>query len=290
MFRLPCCAITVLLGMRGSRVESISPRTLAILSYNFGTSSEVSSWEGVFYTPPSLGTFFLGHMENRFPLVHAVILFDTLLLTRNGRKVQQKELCRAPAFRAVRVRCTDRSFDWNDVDFLLFGVATEEIRWLQSGVVVPRVTVRPLRQWARRESRSRARHCGAPVLCARSPVDLHGHLPSLGSCARRVGDVPRSPRVVPSTKSSRFQSSSSGRLRGRSATRSSTPSMGTRWPRPPGLLPGASDSEFTSPTTTTWNRRWSGAAADEPGRPHTDLEARLERLFVRGRHPCPPGG
>ena len=26
-----------------------------------------------------------------------------------------------------------------------------------------------------------------------------------------------------------------------------------------------------------------GAAADEPGRPHTDLEARLERLFVRGR-------
>ena len=103
------------------------------------------------------------------------------------------------------------------------------------------------------------------------------------SCAGRVGDVPRSPRVVPSTKSSRFRSSSSGRLRGRSATRSSTPSMGTRWPRPPGLLLGASDSEFTSPTTTTWNRRWSGAAADEPGRPHTDLEARLERLFVRGR-------
>ena len=29
-----------------------------------------------------------------------------------------------------------------DVDFLLFGVTTEEIRWLQSGVVVPRVTHR----------------------------------------------------------------------------------------------------------------------------------------------------
>ena len=26
-----------------------------------------------------------------------------------------------------------------------------------------------------------------------------------------------------------------------------------------------------------------GAAADGPGRPHTDLEARLERLFTRGR-------
>ena len=28
-------------------------------------------------------------------------------------------------------------------------------------------------------------------LCARRLVGLHGHLPSLGSCARRVGDVPR---------------------------------------------------------------------------------------------------
>ena len=38
-------------------------------------------------------------------------------------------------------------------------------------------------------------------------------------------------RVVPSTASSCFRSSSSGRLRGRSETRSSTPSMGTRRPR-----------------------------------------------------------
>ena len=48
-------------------------------------------------------------------------------------------------------------------------------------------------------------------------------------------------------------------------------------------------SELTSPTTTTTNRRRCyratapGAAADGPGRPHTDLEARLERLFTRGR-------
>ena len=82
-------------------------------------------------------------------------------------------------------------------DFVLFGVTAEEIRWLQSGVVVPHVTVRPLRrsrhlrQWARRERPSRTRRCGAPVLSSLRPSSwgLHGHLPSLGSCARRVGDV-----------------------------------------------------------------------------------------------------
>ena len=96
----------------------------------------------------------------------------------------------------------DRIFDYHDADFVLFGVTAEEIRWLQSGVVVPHVTGRPLRrrrhlrQWARRERRSRTRHCGARFcrLRARRPVDLHGHLPSLGPCAGRVGDVPRCPR------------------------------------------------------------------------------------------------
>ena len=63
----------------------------------------------------------------------------------------------------------DRGFDWNDVDFLLF-VTTEEIRWLQSGVLVPRVTSPPLRrrrhlrQWARSERRSRDRYRDAPAL------------------------------------------------------------------------------------------------------------------------------
>ena len=53
-------------------------------------------------------------------------------------------------------------------------------------------------------------------------------------------------------------------------------------PRAPGLLLGASDSELTSPTRTTWNRRWCSL---RPRRvlPRTDLEARLERLFTRGR-------
>ena len=34
----------------------------------------------------------------------------------------------------------DHSFGSNDADFVLFGVMTEEIRWLRYGVVVPRVT------------------------------------------------------------------------------------------------------------------------------------------------------
>ena len=48
MFGPPSCAIMVLLGMRWSRVAFMSPRTLQILSYSFGTSSDVSSLEGWF--------------------------------------------------------------------------------------------------------------------------------------------------------------------------------------------------------------------------------------------------
>ena len=46
----------------------------------------------------------------------------------------------------------DRIFDCHDADFVLFDVTAEEIRW-QSGVVVPHVTVRPLRR--RRHLRAR---------------------------------------------------------------------------------------------------------------------------------------
>ena len=85
---------------------------------------------------------------------------------------------------------------------MLFGVTAEEIRWLQSGVVVLHVTVRPhrrrrhLRLW--RDAKV-VQELASVVpqfcrLCARRPVGLHGHLPSLGSCARRVGDVPRGSR------------------------------------------------------------------------------------------------
>ena len=70
----------------------------------------------------------------------------------------------------------DRSFDYRDADFVLFGVTAEEIRWLQPRAVVPRVTVRPHRRRrqtpssvARRERRSRTRHCGAPVLSSMRP-------------------------------------------------------------------------------------------------------------------------
>ena len=99
----------------------------------------------------------------------------------------------------------DRGFDGNGVDFLLFGVTTEEIRRLQSWVVVPRVTPPPperrhLRQWARREPELSCQR-------ARRPVDLRGHPPSLGSCVRRVGGVPCRPR----RHSCRLQSARRGR-------------------------------------------------------------------------------
>ena len=172
-------------------MTSISPRTLPILSFNFGTSSEVSSREVVFCRSSPPGPQILGH-KSRSPRVHAGTLLDTLLLTRNGPKVLPEG--GPPGTDVVH---GNRSFDDQDADFVLFGVTVEEIRWLQSGVVVPHVTVRPLRrsrhlrQWARRERPSRTRRCGAPVLSSLRPSSwvLHGHLPSLGFCARRVGDV-----------------------------------------------------------------------------------------------------
>ena len=175
----------------------------------------------------------------------------------------------------------DRSFGYHDADFVLFGVTAEEIRWLQSGVVVPHVTVRPfrrrrhLRQRARRERPSRTRHCGAPVLSSVRPSSsgpsrtsaVSGLLRKKGrGCPSRFAVPPASPpgqlnvdapssspvcarlhrflfvedrtavsgggwltgfrqasHVAPSTQSSCSLSSSSGRLRGRSATRSNTP-------------------------------------------------------------------
>ena len=92
----------------------------------------------------------------------------------------------------------DRSFDWNEVDFLLFGVTTEEIRWLQSGVVVPSVTHPPAPSSVGETRTSLARPLSRQprlsCLRARRPVDLCGHPPSLGSCVRRVEDAPRGSR------------------------------------------------------------------------------------------------
>ena len=162
----------------------------------------------------------------------------------------------------------------HDADFVLFGVTAEEIRWLQSGVVVLHVTVRPLRrrrhlrQRGRRERRSRTRHCGAPVLSSVRPTSCGpSRTSAVSGLLRKKGrgrpsrfavppaspldsltwtHPPRHPcapastasftlkierrlrrrvdhRAAPSTKSSRSRSSSSGRHRGRSATRSNTP-------------------------------------------------------------------
>ena len=158
-------------------------------------------------------------------------LLDKLLLTRSGPKVHPEG--DPPGTHVVH---GDRSFDYHDADFLLFGVIVEEIRWLQSGVVVPHVTVRPLRrsrhlrEWARRERRSQTRHCGAQVLSS----------------------------VRPSSCGPSQTSAVSGLLR----------KKGRGCP-----------SRFAVPPASTA----PGAAADGPERPHTDLEARLERLFTRGR-------
>ena len=206
----------VLLGMRRSRVAFISPRTLPILSFNFGTSSEVSSQEGWFSADRHLLALkILGH-KSRSPRSHAETLLDALLLTRNGLKVLPEG--GPPGTHVVH---GDGSFDYHEANFVLFGVTAEEIRWLHSGVFVPHVTDRPLRrrrhlrQWARRERRSRTRHCGATVLSSVRPVVLwafNGPLPSLGSCARRVG----------------------GR-RSRFAVPPASPLDGSTWTRPPRL-------------------------------------------------------
>ena len=135
-----------------------------LLSHSFGTSSEVSSWEG-------------GGSADRHLL--ALKFWDTcrvvlpgftrghFFLTRNGPKVP---LQGGPPTHVVH---SDRSFDHHDADLVFFGVTAEEIRW-QSGVVVPHVTVRPLRRrrHLRRERCSRTRHCGVPVLSSVRPSVL----------------------------------------------------------------------------------------------------------------------
>ena len=77
-------------------------------------------------------------------------------------------------FRATRVPCTATSgFDWNDVDFLLFRVTTEEIRWLQSfRVVVPRVTHLPLGRRRHLRSMGETRTSFSETVIATSPSSL----------------------------------------------------------------------------------------------------------------------
>ena len=80
----------------------------------------------------------------------------------------------------------------------------EEIRWLQSGVVVPHVTDRPLRRrrrfrlWAKRERPSRTRRCGAPVLSSVRPSSCGpSRTSAISGLLRKKGRGRRSQFAVP---------------------------------------------------------------------------------------------
>ena len=234
----------------------------------------------------------------------------------------------------------DRSFDYRDADFVLFGVTAEEIRWLQPRAVVPRVTVRPLRrrrhlrQWARRERPSRTRHCPGSVVCAPVVVWAFTDLCRLWALAQegsgmslairgaicvalqtaRCGRALLVPRVLPPplTIERRFMRRVAHRVRPRESgcpihKKQLLPVLvvwapprkkrnqehhalnGNTSPSAAGSLSRsvrqrvdfANDDDLelalVLPATAP------GAAADGPGRPHTDLGARLERLLTRGK-------
>ena len=268
-----------------------------------------------------------------------VTLLHAHLVTRNGPKV----LPEGPP--GTHVVHGDRNFDCHDADFVLFGVTAEEIRW-QSGVVEPHMTVRPLRrrrhlrQWARRERRSRTRHFGAPVLSSVRPSSCgpsrtsaaSGLLPKKGrGCPSRFALPPVSPQdsstwtrpprrpYAPASTAS-FSSKIERRFMRRVAQRvrpreSGCPihkkqllSVLVVWAHPQkkrnqeqhALNGNTSPSADGSPPRSVRQRvdlandddleatlvlpaAVPGAAADGPGRSHTDLEARMERLFTRDR-------
>ena len=130
---------------------------------------------------------------------------DTSPHTTTDPSCAKKGVCGAPPLpRDARSVHGDRGSDWNDVDFLLFGVTTEEIRLLQSRVIVARVT-HPPRGGAGtfvgrdanvvRETVVATRQLSC--LRARRPVDLCGHPLSLGSSIRRERGIPCRPRRHP---------------------------------------------------------------------------------------------
>ena len=163
-------------------------------------------------------------------------------------------------------------------------------------------------------------------LCARRPLGLRGLIPSLGCCAKTVGDAPRGSRLPPasppdssmwtrpprppcaSASTASFSLEIERRFREAGGSQGSAPSRvasstkavahvfcrlgasanGTTSPSAAGSpprsvrqrvdLPNDEDQEPTLVLPATA----PGAAADGPGRPHTDLEARLTSLH-RGR-------
>ena len=179
------CSVTAILSRRRSSLRS------AI----FGTSSEVLS-RGFLHTVVSfswaiVGSFHPGSRGDTSPHTGFEINTDPGAPRRRSAGHRSSARC---AF-------GDRGFDWNYVDFLLFGVTTEEIRWLQPRVVVPRVTPPgDASTFVGRDANVvRETVIATPRLSclrARRPVDLCGPPPSLGSCVRRVRGIPCRPSEV----------------------------------------------------------------------------------------------
>ena len=135
---------------------------------------------GGFYTLLSSDIFFTSICRVVSSRAHAVTPHRTLVLKQHRPQVRQGGGLPGTALPSVaRSVHGDRGFDWNDVDFLLFGVTTEEIRWLQSGVVVPRVTP-PHPGAAPAPSPVGETPTSFARLLQRRPVDLCGPPPSLG--------------------------------------------------------------------------------------------------------------
>ena len=111
-------------------------KEVASSTCNFGTSSNVLSWGFL--------TSFSRAYAGSFPQAHALTPHRTLVLKQHRPQVRQEGGLSGTALpRDARSARGERGFVGNDVGFLLFGVTTEEIRWLESGVVVPRVTPPP---------------------------------------------------------------------------------------------------------------------------------------------------
>ena len=173
------CTVTAILSRRKSnhRPAILAPRPRC--------------GRGAFYTLSSSGVFFTCICRVVSPGLMRCHLTALVL------KIKKTTPCapRRSAGHRSSARCAcDRSCGWNDADFLLFCVTSDQIRWLQSGVVVPRVTPplpgrgRHLRQWGvTRTSFARplSRRPGSGACAHVVPWTSVGHPPSLGLLLRK---------------------------------------------------------------------------------------------------------
>ena len=152
--------------------------------------------EGGFLHTVVLRRLFHGHVQGRFPRAHAVPPHRTLIFEINtDPRCAKKDVCRAPLFRAMRVRCTTTAVL---IGMTLIFCCSVVIRWLQSGVVVPRVTHPPSGD-ADTFVNGRDGNVVRETVVA-TPGSLacaHVVPPSLGSCVRRVRGIPCYPRRHP---------------------------------------------------------------------------------------------